>query len=193
MNSIEFVIICIFVVLLFLYVRQEYNEVTYVKSAIDGRTYLVRNVKDKQDAADLLATLNRDMLTLIDHMVQIDPTSADVKRLKENYKPDNLSEGSNNSNYTSYSVNKGEQIVMCLRSRDGSERLAKKNTLLYVMIHELAHLMTEDIGHTDTFWKNFKKLLKEAVALKIYRKVDYSKRPERYCGIKITSSVLYGS
>ncbi len=190
MNVVEGIIIVIFVVLLLLYVRQEYNEVTYVKSALDNRQYLVRNIKDKQDAADLLAALNKDLQTLIDHMAKSYPDDLNIKRLKENYNPDALSEGSNNSNYTSYSVNKGEQIVMCLRSRDGRDKLAKKNPLIYVAVHELAHLMTEGVGHTDDFWTNFRKLLKEAVDIRIYKYVDYSKKPERYCGIKITSSVL---
>jgi predicted metal-dependent hydrolase len=191
MNAVEASIIAIFLALLMLYVRQEYNEVTYVKSAIDGRTYLVRNIKDKQDAADLLALLNKDLLKLIAHMEKTRPTDEGVKRLKKNYDPEALSEGSNNSNYTSYSVNKGEQIVMCLRSRDGSDRLIKRNTLLYVAVHELAHLMTEEVGHTDQFWGNFRSLLEESITIGIYRKVDYSKKPERYCGIKLTSSILY--
>jgi WLM domain len=59
--------------------------------------------------------------------------------------------------YTSYSVNKGEKIVMCVRQKDNS--LVPKNVVMYVGIHELSHIMTSDIGHTPEFWDNFKFLL----------------------------------
>jgi hypothetical protein len=38
-----------------------------------------------------------------------------------------------------------------------------KNVCLYVAIHELGHVMTAELGHTDTFWSNNKRLLKEAI------------------------------
>ena len=40
------------------------NEVTLVKSRIDGTEYLVRNVPDKQDAADLLCRLKGKCIEL---------------------------------------------------------------------------------------------------------------------------------
>jgi hypothetical protein len=86
-------------------------------------------------------------------------------------------------------VNKGEKIVLCLRQKNTNELVAK-NVILYVTIHELAHLMTSEVGHTKTFWNNFKFILQEAVDIGIYNKTDYSKEPAKYCGIKITSSVI---
>jgi hypothetical protein len=61
---------------------------------------------------------------------------------------------------------------------------------MYVAIHELGHLMTEEIGHPQSFWGNFKILLKEAVNLGLYTKTDYAMKPVEYCGINIKSSVL---
>ena len=37
--------------------------------------------------------------------------------------PEKLSESIPHTDYTSYSVNKGEQIVFCLRSKDKEEKL----------------------------------------------------------------------
>ena len=69
--------------------------------------------------------------------------------MNRKYNPNNFSETGKDSKYTSYSVNKGEKIVLCLRSRDGKDRLIDENTLTFVSIHELAHIMTKSVGHTE--------------------------------------------
>jgi predicted metal-dependent hydrolase len=197
MNTVEFILILLAIYLLSSYVREQFTEVAYVESSVDKRRYLVRNAKDKQQAADLLAKLNQRMEKLIHHVhdTYIDGKDkrlrAAVKRLKSNYNPDSISEGTDKSNYTSYSVNKGEKIVFCIRSRDEKEALIDINTIMYVAVHELAHLMTKEVGHTPLFWDNFKLLLEHAVDLNLYKKVDYSKKPVPYCGITISSSILH--
>lgn len=65
------------------------------------------------------------------------------------------------------------------------------NTLTFVAIHELAHLMTESIGHKQEFWKNFKFLIGEAKSVSIYDPVDYKKKPMEYCGMSITDNPYY--
>lgn len=192
MNGSRFVEYFVFLVLLFLvmfYVKRHYGEVEYVRSQIDGRTYLVRRLADNQRAADFLATINKDINTLIKHLMSTYPDNADIRRLYKNYSPETLSEGSNDNGYTSYSVNKGEKIILCLRQKDDNS-FVNKNIVLYVTVHELAHLMTSDVGHTDSFWKNFRFILREAVNIGLYTKVDYAKEPVKYCGIKISSSVI---
>ena len=61
---------------------------------------------------------------------------------------------------------------------------------MYVAIHELAHLMTKEIGHPPELWRNFKILLQEGIRIGIYEKIDYSKEPVKYCGMKIKSNIL---
>ena len=56
------------------------------------------------------------------------------------------------------------------------------NTLMYVALHELAHVVNSTHGHDDEFKKNFAKLLERATQLGIY---DPTKPlPEYYCGVK---------
>lgn len=184
----EFFVLFIMTVILIMYIQNHYGEVEYVKSNVDGRMYLVQKLNDKQAAADYLGSVNESLLRLVRHMISKYPENADAQRLFKNYNPDSISEGSIESGYTSYSVNKGEKIILCIRQRDKS--FVDKNIILYVAIHELAHLMTSDIGHTTTFWENFKFLLKEAIFLKIYKKVDFNDKPQDYCGIKITNSII---
>ena len=62
--------------------------------------------------------------------------------------------------------------------------------MMFVAIHELAHLMTKSIGHTPEFWDNMRFLLKKGIELNVYKKHDYNKVPKDYCGTQITSTPL---
>ena len=190
MNKIEIVIIFVIVVILLFYIQKKYLEVEYVISDIDNNRYLVRNKDDKQKAADMLAKLNKKIKKLLNHMKKLDPDNEDIKRLVDNYSVENISEGTEDSNYTSYSVNKGEKIVFCLRQRNSTEEFVDENVLMYVATHELGHLMTKEIGHTKTFWDNFKFLLLEAEKIGVYKKVDYSEHSAEYCGLNIQNSII---
>lgn len=71
-------------------------------------------------------------------------------------------------------------IYMCLRDEHG--QYYPVNTLMYVVLHELAHLINrEDYGHTPAFHKIFNKLLCRAASLGIY---DPQKGHSKwYCGV----------
>jgi hypothetical protein len=163
----------------------------YVISNVNKKKYLVRNSEDKQQASDLLATMCERINTLLDHLDVNYGSEERVKRLIKKFNPNNICESTPNNKYTSYSINKGEKIVMCLRTKDGFNTIIDINTLMFVLLHEITHVMTLSIGHTKEFWSNFKYILKVSVKLNIYNKVDYSKDPEPYCGIKVTDSPLY--
>lgn len=166
------------------------NEVSYVKSDIDNNEYLVRNRDNKQQAADLLAKVRLKLEKIISSMKQKYPNDKSVLRMSKKFNADNISESGKSSQYTSYSVNKGEKIVFCIRQKDEDESLVEENTITFVSIHELAHIMTKSIGHTEEFWNNFRRLLKEAIELGLYQKEDYQSNPKEYCGIKVTDSPL---
>ena len=173
-----------------------YNVTTYnrdytkVKSNIDNKEYLVRNRENKQQAADLLAKVRLKLEKIISSMKQKYPNDKSVLRMSKKFNADNISESGKSSQYTSYSVNKGEKIVFCIRQKDEDESLVEENTITFVSIHELAHIMTKSIGHTEEFWNNFRRLLKEAIELGLYQKEDYQSNPKEYCGIKVTDSPL---
>lgn len=166
------------------------NEVEYITSSIDNNTYLVRSLPDKEEAANLLARIREKLETFISHMSKNFLNDERVVRLVENFRADKISEGSENAKYTSYSINKGEKIVLCLRSRDEKKQLVDLNTMMFVVLHEIAHLATKSIGHTPEFWDNFKWILKEAVNVGIYKSQDFNSKPVEYCGIQITDNPL---
>jgi len=188
--SAEGLIVLIIAILGTYYIYNYYlNEgLIKVKSTVDNTEYTVQIRDDASEAADLIATIKNKLNTLLEHLEKTYGNGDNrVAMLKENYKPDRLSEGVDTPGYTSYSVNKGEQIVLCLRNKD---KLMDINTMTFVVLHEFAHLATESIGHTEEFWENFKWILEESINIGIYTRQDFKNKNVDYCGIKITSSPL---
>jgi predicted metal-dependent hydrolase len=166
------------------------NEVEYVTSTIDQQSYLVQSLPDKQAAADLIARIRGKLEQFVDHLKKNFSDDVRVERIQENFRSDKISEGSENSKYTSYSINKGEKIVLCIRSKDQQKKLVDLNTMMFVVLHELAHIATKSIGHTPEFWDNFKWILKEAVNTGVYKSQDFNNKPVEYCGIQISDNPL---
>lgn len=76
----------------------------------------------------------------------------------------------------SYTINK-KKIYLCLKDENGD--YYDDNMLVFVAIHELAHVLCDEIGHTDKFQKIFQELLNKAADLQIY---DPSVAPiQNYC------------
>lgn len=65
----------------------------------------------------------------------------------------------------SYTINKN-RVYLCLR--DENKAYYSMNMLMYVAIHELAHVICDEIGHTPKFHKIFTELLEKARMLGIY-------------------------
>lgn len=152
--------------------------------------YWVQNKPDKEDAAKLLAGIQSNLLKLHTHLIKMYPDDVRVQQLQKNFRAENVMEGEDSDKYTSYSVNKGEKIVFCLRRKDETNSLMDLNTMMFVAIHEYGHVATSSTGHTQEFWDNFSWLLLEAMNIGIYTKQDFKNQPEPYCGIEITSSPL---
>lgn len=172
---------------------EDMKGMTYVTSSVDGKEYLVRDLPDKQTAADMLARVREKLTTLTEHMKKTYPDDKRVQFLNDHYHNDNteLSESTPSVKYTSYNVNKGDAVKLCVRQRNDAQEIIEENTITFVAIHELAHSMTQEHGHTQTFWANFKLLLQEAVKIKLYRPQDFEQNHAPYCGIKITDSPLF--
>lgn len=169
-----------------------YNpSLVYVKSSIDDRIYVVRNVKNKQSAADLLATVRLRLDKLVEKFVEkFGKSDPRVNLLKKRFNSNEIREALPKAGQTSYSVNKGERVVLCLRARNKKETVSDINTITFVALHELAHIMTISIGHKEEFWENFRFILAHAIKWKLYTPVNYQNNPKKYCGIQITESPL---
>lgn len=156
-----------------------------VKSTIDDREYYVQDKDDSQDAADVLAMIRQKLMMLVGHLRKAYPNDERVSMLG-NFDANSLKEGPDDAGngVTSYTVNKNK-ITLCLRN---AGRLVDMNTLMFVAIHEMGHIVTHEINHTPTFWTNFSWLLEEAINIGVYQHQDYEKHPEPYCNMMITSN-----
>ena len=178
---------------IYLYYKQSKFPVIPVKSKVDGESYLVRNLPDKQEAADRLARVRGKILRLRTYLEQTHKDKPFVAQMLKNFdcSASRFSESTPDAQYTSYSVNKGEKIYMCLRQRNAQEELVQENIILFVALHEMSHVGTASIGHTPEFWNHFAWLLKQAEYLKIYQYTDFAAHPVEYCGVHITDSPTY--
>lgn len=156
----------------------------------NGADYKVQDLPDKQEAAERMSAICGKLKKLISHYKNDTATMADprIKVMIERFRPENMCENDISADSTSYSENKGDKIVVCLRSKEAPYPLVDENTVMFVILHEMAHLMTTTIGHTPEFWANFKRLLQDASSVGIYTITNYARSPVDYCGMKITDS-----
>jgi predicted metal-dependent hydrolase len=188
-----FVVILVIIAWVAMYYKQSKYPLSYVKSSVDGEQYLVRNLPDKQEAADRLSRVRDKLLRLRKYLEQSHMDKPFVSNMVKNFDaaPARFSESTPDAQYTSYSVNKGQKIYMCLRQRDAEEQLVNENILTFVALHEMAHTGTQSIGHTPEFWNHFAWLIKQAEHVKIYEYMDFAAHPVEYCGVHITDSPTY--
>jgi hypothetical protein len=180
------VIICIKI-----YQESDTFNLKCIISDVDGKKYCVRERSKLVLAADRLATVNQKMKALVDHCKEKFHDRENIKRLVAGYNPSKIYETLPTSEYTAYSENKGEKLAFCLNTEKKGDNLIDQNTLTFVAIHELSHIATKSIGHTEEFWQNFKYLLGEAGKINIINLVDYKKNPKRYCGTTISDNPYY--
>lgn len=191
MNKV-IIFICILFLLYVLHLIYS-SETKWVKSDIDNKYYLIKsnNLTSKEyiENANTLAEINRRILILINAVGSRYP------KLRELYKREGLSEAAIDSRFTSFTVNKND-IHLCLRTRNESKKLYDIDRLMYVMLHELAHMANWNsngdpiIGHGPEFLEIFRDLVRTSIKLSLYQYNDYSKKPVEYCGIMIYNNVL---
>lgn len=176
-----------------MYFKSSKYPMSLTHSTVDKEYYLVRNLPDKQDAADRLARVRSKLLRLRKNLEQTHMDKPFVAQMIRNFdcSASRFSESTPDAQYTSYSVNKGEKVFMCLRQRDAKEALVQENIILFVALHEMSHVGTASIGHTPEFWNHFAWVLKQAEQLKIYEYTDFAAHPVEYCGVHITDAPTY--
>lgn len=198
----EYVLIIIFVILIIYFIFLKYGDIVSFKSDLDNKYYVIRrgNKDEKylKDSVNILSEINKRIEKLINHLDINFKNSNNyyfIKKLKDNYSYSVLSEAAIDSRYTTYTINKQEMHI-CLRTRDNNEHVYDINLLMYVVLHELAHLCNYDKngypiqGHGEEFRMIFKFLLMESIKLDIYDYQNYDENPVEYCGIILSTNIL---
>ncbi len=66
----------------------------------------------------------------------------------------------------SYTYNK-QKVYLCLYKKNGEQY--PYDSLIYVAIHELAHVLCDETGHTEKFWRINNELIEKAKEKGIYQ------------------------
>lgn len=174
-----------------IYKESDSFQLKCIVSEVDGNKYCVRETSKLELVANLLAKTTGKLLKVVEHLKEKYPDRENVARLVKGFNPKKIVEILPTSKYTAYSENKGEKLAFCTTTTKEGDNLIDENTLTFVGIHEIAHIMTKSVGHTSEFWKNFKFLLQNAIKIKLYKPIDYKKNPVNYCGMKIHDNPYY--
>ena len=194
MNEKVLTILVIIFIYIFLFLNKK--DVVYVESYTKEK-FMVYKCPFQKDKADMLAKILENLITLKNHLVK-NMDSKDLIDMKDhiiqlnnnfNEKKTIIYETDPNSDLTSYSVNKGEELSFCLKSKKTGQ-LHDMNIMMYVAIHELSHIGCPHVGHGTTFQTIFNRFLHEGVKIGLYKKEDYTVNNVEYCGMMVTSSIL---
>ena len=170
-------------------------DLVMIESQLNSNKYKVQDRFDKKIAADKMAEINKTIRSIQKVLVQSHPNDKRVIRMNKRLNNTKLQETINKPDESSYTINKGEIISFCLRNKDHEKRETDEfhnhNVLVFVLIHELAHVMSIKEGHGTEFMENFRFILRESVKNNIYYPVDYSKMPMNCCGVDVTHNPYY--
>lgn len=175
---------------------KSYGRMITIRSPIDNREYRVRNIPGRKFAADRLATIRATVTRFINHLTTKYPRNQAVSRLKDKFCTCILFENDpDTSRHTTFTYNKCENMGICMREQVNgkSTKFTPFNTIMFVILHELAHVMSisNDPNHiTQEFSTNFKFILNSAIEEQIWEYQNYSNYPVSYCGTIIKTTPL---
>lgn len=163
-----------------------------MKSSITGKTYEIQEYPEMNKAVDLIGKLDKNINKFADYLFKKYPNDERIQRLHKNLQGTVYKETPHKDGESAYTINKGELMKICLRHKKENKPLHNLNTLMFVVIHEMAHVMSVSIGHNKEFMTNFRFLLREADGINIdYEPIDYSKENMTYCGVHVSHNPYY--
>jgi hypothetical protein len=189
---IVFLVLIVFFSLIILIILEN-NELflEYRNSKLNNKKYGIQEEFNKSDeAVEILAKLHDQMDNLVTDLHKNYPNDERVLRLVKGFRKAKIEEAPNDDG-SSYTINKGELVAICLRHKKNEHPFHDYNTLLFVIIHEMSHIASISEGHNSEFITNFKWLLKEANKFGYYEPVNYQKSPMTYCGVKVTNNPYF--
>ena len=193
MDYFKTLIIVVLIIIILYFIISKivfYNKSEYLKSNTNDKYYLVKDTKNKYNKVDLIDKLFNSLNVLLEELKNsnYDFKDINIEEIQEKIKNSEILENITDSD-TSYTVNKGEKIILCLADRE-NDNLYSYNLLMYVLIHELAHILNTTYGHDDNFKKTFRFILEKAIELNLYTYEDYKNNPVNYCGLVLNTNIM---
>jgi hypothetical protein len=183
-----------------LFYRYVYDGTYNTKSSLDNNYYKVRSNDNRQQKADLLALIKLKLGVIVENLAKSQYSlNPSVQRLMANWsKGVSVKEIGNMESDAAYVINK-QYMSFCLPSDVGNSP-DNINLMTYVGIHELSHVMSNEIGHGSEFIENFEFLLNFAKTLTyfdpvleqtlpVYIQLNKMNTADNYCGVPIKNSI----
>ena len=182
MGTVE--IVLIFILILIIY-HLFNNSLKKIRGS-NNKIYYVQRTGEKR-AVKKLEEIDNFISQLVKHLKNENPNDLYLqkqlnRRIDISEIPKHLDKN------VAYTVNK-RSLHICLRNKKGLFE-TQNNRIYFVIMHELGHIITDEVGHTPKFWRNFKKILKTAIKHKLYKYRDYYIDPVEFCNIIINSTPL---
>lgn len=176
-------IIIIYIICVFIKIRNNNNKIYCNKYDI---CKTINKTEFKKIKELLIAYYNNLLLCLPENDER-------TTRLKKNFNKNTIFEvyPDNLNNDTSFSINKGEELGICIRHNDTLYNIHDLDIILYVFTHELGHLITLTEQHTPEFWRNFKWLLSYCYKNNLIKIKNYENNNEKYCGMVVDYNVYF--
>lgn len=199
-NLTIFILVGLFVFLFFVLFKFLYKSCSETFSGYSSRIYYngkyLYITSDDEKTGEVIQRL-KDVSDYVESIVTYCyendfPCSERALRLKKRWSVVELYETSPDDENIAYLVDKSKILKLCLRNNYTKGEVENINTMMFVILHELAHMMSASYGHNDEFKTNFLELIKIANFLEIYDPVHYSETPTPYCNIIINTSPCEG-
>ena len=115
----ETLVIIVFVSILILCHSINKNNMIYLKGP-DNNYYLVQNTNKAKSSVNMLVALRQDLMKLANYITNKPKSEYTkyIKRINERFGYVIIKENYKNSDTTSYSLNKGEELVFCIKSKN---------------------------------------------------------------------------
>lgn len=161
--------------------------------ADDGIKYKIVNTNDNEinrKKAEYLSRINKKAKDIVNYMYQNNlPTKEISNTTYERFKNCIIGETPNGEkDGAAHTINK-TSMYLCIITKG---KFNDENDAYFVILHELAHVMSNSYGHGDEFKQNFDYIVKLAVKLGYWKPKNYEKTPVDYCGIVVTTSPCSG-
>ena len=170
--------IVLFIIVIVIILKSNELFIQYKVASSNNRKYGYQEVfKNTSEAVEIMANLHNKMINFVKDLKKKYPTDERVKRLYNGFNRVEIEESPDEKDTTSYTINKGDLMALCLRKQQDGRPFHDENTLLFVIIHEMAHIASVTEGHNTEFIDNFRFLLQEANNLDYYTPVNYKNNP----------------
>jgi hypothetical protein len=197
--SLIFVIV-VLIIISFSYYQWK-DRVKFVKSSNKNEGFLVQNNKQEpewigKEVSNRLSRLVAKVDILVKNMIETSYPSKEIsQRLYHRWQnirknPNGLRETAHHETSAAYSVNKGQEVRICVRNKNSNKIFEDENTMMFVMLHELGHIASISYGHNKEFRDNFRHLTVKAIDLKLYAYEDFQNSPTTYCNTHINNSSI---